>query len=183
MAGYQYLNREEVRRLRDWHTGLNDKGGHGDRARLRRAVEPMDVVPTPTFVRFLQAMPECWQNNGDIPLEDAALVATLVAHVKTDKPSAPPKSFAHYLATSREGSSKPAMSELRFSQLQKSRDLTDFYRRLVRALALLKGDVDIAALANDLLHWQRERRTTPTRRVQDRLAVRWASDYYAGLTE
>lgn len=192
MAGYQYLSDTDVSRLREWHRWLNDKAGRADRARLRRAVEPMDVMPTPAFIRFLKDMPERWQKDEQIRIEDAALVATVIAHVKNDNTSktidvdsseAMDVSFARSLAMPRERGGRPPLSELRFFQLQKSRDTAEFYRRIVRALALLDGRANIASLANDLLHWQREMRTIPARHPQERLAVRWATDYYAVLPD
>ncbi|WP_445365117.1 type I-E CRISPR-associated protein Cse1/CasA [Microbulbifer sp. ANSA001] len=183
MASYQFLKSEDVSKLRAWHTWLNTLEGRADRARLRRAVEPMDALVTSAFIRFLKAMPDRWQNNEDIRLEDAALVATLAAHVSSDTPRDVAKTIAHSLATVDEGNGRPVMSEMRFSQLQRSRDTPEFYRRLVRALRLLSGKADIASLANDLLHWQHERRVAPVRNVRERLAVRWATDYYARLLD
>ncbi|WP_444929797.1 type I-E CRISPR-associated protein Cse2/CasB [Microbulbifer sp. SSSA002] len=192
MAGYQYLSDTDVNRLRAWHRWLNDNAGRADRARLRRAVDPVDVMPTPAFIRFLKDMPERWQQDEQIRIEDAALVATVIAHVKTDNPAkmidgdsskSRDFSFARSLATPRERGGRPPLSELRFFQLQKSRDTAEFYRRIVRALALLDGKASIASLANDLLHWQKEMRTMPARYPQERLAVRWATDYYAVLPD
>ena len=70
------------------------------------------------------------------------------------------------------------MSELRFQQLQKSQTTDDFFRRVCRAVSLLKGKAPVLSLADDILHWLREHRYGPASKATDRLAVRWASDYY-----
>ena len=73
------------------------------------------------------------------------------------------------------------MSELRFQQLQKSRTTGDFYRRVLRAIRLLDGKVNIPSLANDIIHWHQEFDNQIDRKPSNRLAVRWATDYFTAL--
>jgi CRISPR system Cascade subunit CasB len=73
------------------------------------------------------------------------------------------------------------MSELRFQQLQKSRTTDDFYRLVLRAIRLLDGKVNIPSLANDIIHWHREFDNKIARKPSNRLAVRWATDYFTTL--
>lgn len=90
-------------------------------------------------------------------------------------------SFAEQLATPLDGKSKAPMSELRFQQLQKSKTSDDFYRRILRAIRLLDGNVNIFSLANDIIHWHREYEHSIDRNPNKRLAVRWATDYFTAL--
>lgn len=188
---HYFLNEEEKQALQRWHTWLDDN--RGDRARLRRAESPEDILLTDAFFHFLAKMPEQWQQNK--PILTSASIAGALSHVKSDKrmPSriysskdsdAPKKtaSFAEQLATPPEGKSKAPMSELRFQQLQKSPTTDDFYRRIIRAIRLLDGNVNIVSLANDIIHWHREFEHPLDRQLSTkRLAVRWATDYFTAL--
>jgi len=184
------LSPDERNALQRWHRLLDDN--RGDRARLRRAERPEDILLTDAFFHFLQQMPESWQKKNRI-LTSAA-VAGLLSHVKEDKQTLSkvyqpkdenkPKniaSFAEQLATPVEGKKKPPMSELRFQQLQKSRTTDDFYRRVLRAIRLLDGKVNVPSLANDIIHWHQEFDNQIDRKPANRLAVRWATDYFTAL--
>jgi CRISPR system Cascade subunit CasB len=161
-------------RLLEWWEWLDDN--RGDRARLRRVDSPDDVLLTSAFSRFLAEMPDEWSVSGQLPA--SALVAAIVAQVKEDVATS---SFASQLATPKQGSDKPRMSELRFQQLQKSQDPTEFYRRLLRAVRMLDGSVNILSLVEDILHWMHEYRKGVDRNPQKRLAFCWAADYYRAL--
>lgn len=172
---YRFLDESEARnKLLGWWTWLDDN--RGDRARLRRAECPDDALLTGAFLRFLSEMPQGWAEPHHLPA--SALVAAIVAHVKGNQPLT---SFAAQLAAPKEGGDKPRMSELRFQQLQKSHDPSEFFRRLLRAIRILDGNVNILSLANDVLHWMHEYRQGVDRQPQDRLAFCWANDYYRAL--
>lgn len=171
------LTAESRKALVGWWHWLDDN--RGDRAVLRRATIPDDVLLAPAFAHFLQRMPADWSSNQRIPLTDAALVASVLARVRQSAS----KSFAAALATAKEGGGKAAMSELRFQQLQKSRTPEEFFTRICRAVDLLGGTADVASLAEDILHWLEEQRYGPASKPDKRLAVRWASDYYANYKE
>ena len=189
MKGYYFLTSAEVNDLQNWHHWL-DKN-RGDRARLRRADRPEDILLTDAFFNFLQQMSEAWQEKH--PMFTSAAVAGLLSHVRENrqdlsrgyqpKDKNKPKniaSFAEQLATPTRGE-KPPISELRFHQLQKSRTTDDFYRRVLRAIRLLDGKVNIASLANDIIHWHQEFDNQFDRKPTNRLAVRWATDYFTAL--
>lgn len=178
MKTYQYLTENEVNQLRSWHAWLDDN--RGDRAMLRRAQSPEDILLSPAFAHFLGRMPAHWRDPAAMSLLDAAMLAAVLARVKTDDVK---HSFATALAMPKESSSRAAMSELRFQQLQKSRTPEDFFRRLCRAITLLSGKVNIATLADNILQWLREYRYAPARQPDNRLAVRWATDYYTALKD
>jgi CRISPR system Cascade subunit CasB len=172
---YRYLNDPETQdKLLRWWKWL-DKN-RGDRARLRRVESPDDALLTAAFSRFLSVIPECWSEAGHLPA--SALVASIVAHVEKDHTSS---SFAVQLATPKAGGDKPRLSELRFQQLQKSHDPTEFFRRLLRAVRILDGNVNIISLTNDVLHWMHEFQKGVDRDPQSRLAFCWANDYYRVL--
>lgn len=172
---YRFLrNPATCDKLLEWWKWLDDN--RGDRARLRRADGPEDVLLTGAFSRFLSEMPEDWAESGR--LLSSALVAAVVAHVKDNNAAS---SFASQLATPKDGGDKPRMSELRFQQLQKSRDPSEFFRRMLRAVRMLDGNVNILSLAEDMLHWMHEYRKGLDRKPQDRLAFCWANDYYRTL--
>jgi CRISPR system Cascade subunit CasB len=188
MRGY-FLTSTEINNLQNWHYWLDDN--RGDRARLRRAERPEDILLTDALFNFLQRMPETWQEKNSIFI--SAAVAGLLSHVKEDrqvlsrgyqpKDKNKPRniaSFAEQLAIPTRGE-KPPMSELRFQQLQKSLTTDDFYRRVLRAIRLLDGKVNIPSLSNDIIHWHREFDNQVDRKPTNRLAVRWATDYFTAL--
>jgi CRISPR system Cascade subunit CasB len=189
MSEYRFLALAEIHTLKRWHHWLDDN--RGDRARLRRAERPEDILLTDAFFHFLEQMSENWREKNS--MFTSAAVAGLLAHVKEDRQTLSkgyqPKdkkkprkiaSFAEQLATPIKGE-KPSMSELRFQQLQKSRTTDDFYRRVLRAIRLLDGKVNISSLTNDIIHWHQEFENQIDPKPFNRLAVRWATDYFTAL--
>ena len=187
MSQYRFLEYEDIQAIQKWHKSLGDN--RGDRARLRRAENPEDILLTEAFSHFLQQVPESdtWRKD----LATSACIAGALSQVKTDKQSnsriynkkdsdktKKMASFAEQLATPLDGKSKAPMSELRFQQLQKSTSPEDFYRRIIRAIRLLNGQVNISSLANDIIHWHREFEHQFSHSPANRLAVRWATDYF-----
>jgi len=187
MSQYRFLEDKDISAIQTWHSKLNDN--RGDRARLRRAESPEDILLTAAFANFLQQIPESvtWRKE----LIVSACIAGALSQVKMDKQSnsrihnkkgsndtKKMASFAEQLATPLEGKGKAPMSELRFQQLQKSTSPDDFYRRIIRAIRLLKGQVNIISLANDIIHWHKEFEHQSNHSPANRLAVRWATDYF-----
>jgi CRISPR system Cascade subunit CasB len=174
---YQFRNDPAAHeKLLKWWNWLDDN--RGDRARLRRVESPDDALLTAAFSRFLSVMPENWSNRDHLPA--SALVVSILAHIKGNHTAS---SFAAQLATPKEGGDKPRMSELRFQQLQKSQDPTEFFRRLLRAVRMLDGNVNILSLTNDVLHWMHEYQKGVGRNPQARLAFCWANDYYRAISK
>ncbi len=182
--------------IQSWHTSLDENKNHGYRARLRRAESPEDILLTDAFFHFLEWMKPLTEWSEKTPILTKASIAGAVAGVKANKQTAsrinPSKntteatvryaSFAEQLATPIDGKSKAPMSELRFQQLQKSTSPDDFYRRILRAIRLLDGNVNVVSLAYDIAHWHREfNQIADYRNPKDRLAVRWATDYFTAL--
>ena len=178
MSNDYFLNKAEKDALQNWHKWLDDN--RGDRARLRRAESPEDILLTDAFFHFLNKMPEMFPQKlpEDQRLYVSATIAGLLSHVDKDDPAL---SFPTQLAIPMKGKSKAPMSELRFQQLQKSPTIDDFYRRIIRAIRLLGKSVNIASLANDIIHWHQEFEKPIGRHPAKRLAVRWATDYFTAL--
>lgn len=177
MTYYHRLKDEDERQaLIAWWHWLDDN--RGERAVLRRAASADDILLTPAFARFLAFMPERWSTPQY--LFDSAMVAGLLTRVKENEHK---NTFAKALALPKQGGSKAAMSELRFLQLQKSRDPDEFFLRVSRAIALLGGRVHILSLADGVLHWLLEHRRVIDREPTKRLAVRWATDYYTSFKD
>jgi CRISPR system Cascade subunit CasB len=172
---YRFLNElGDRKRLLTWWESLDEN--RGDRARLRRAERPDDVLLTEPFFRFLQQMPPEWAEPEEVL--SSAIVAAALSHVKEPRDS---ETFPTQLASPKQGGKKARMSELRFQQLQKSRDPEEFFRRLLRAIHLAESRVNIISLAESILHWMHEYRYGVDREPQKRLVVRWATDYYMAL--
>lgn len=190
MSKYYFLEHEERQALQGWHKWLDEN--RGDRARLRRAESPEDILLTDAFFHFLQKMPDTDKWRKDL-LTSACIAGALsqvkdnnqsVSRIHRKKDDEAPReiaSFSEQLATPIEGKSKAPMSELRFQQLQKSKTTDDFYRRIIRAIRLLNGQVNIISLANDIIHWHREFENSVSHIPANRLAVRWATDYFTAL--
>jgi len=177
MSQYYFFKYEDIQAIQQWHKGLDEN--RGDRARLRRAGSPEDILLTSAFFNFLEEMKETnWQEH--IPILTSATIAGVLSHVK---PNDENKSFAEQLATPLEGKKKAPMSELRFQQLQKSPSPEDFYRRIIRAIQLLKGQVNIVSLAHDIIQWHKEFEHPASYSATNRLAVRWATDYFTVLAK
>jgi len=176
MFYYRLKLEDDRKRLISWWRRLDAE--RGERAILRRAETADDVLLTPAFNNFLQRMSPDWRERFN--LFDSAMVAGLLARVSEHEPGL---GFATALATPKRGAGKAAMSELRFAQLQKSRNPDEFFRRIGRALALISGRVDVRSLADDILHWLLEHRRIVDREPNKRLAVRWANDYYTSFRD
>jgi len=192
MSQYYFFEYEDIQAIQRWHKWLDDN--RGDRARLRRADSPEDILLTEAFFHFLQQMPDSdiWRKD----LAVSACVAGALSQVKIDRQTVSRisnkkdtekakaiASFAEQLATPLETRGKAPMSELRFQQLQKSPSPEDFYRRIIRAIQLLKGQVNIISLAHDIIQWHKEFEHPASHSPTNRLAVRWATDYFTAYAK
>jgi len=149
----------------------------GKRALLRRCVTPDDALLTEGFRDLWFHLPETRRRRQD--MQAWGMVATVLADVRHHEPD---RTFAYAMASEpTPDSSTPRVSELRFQQLLWSRTLEDFTRRARRMVHLIDQRVDVRSLADDLLHWNREKFGFSSHRPDDRLAVRWANDYYTQL--
>ena len=72
---YYFLNAAEKHALQSWHVGLDDN--RGDRARLRRAESPEDILLTDAFFHFLAKMPEMFSQK--LPQDQKLYVSAAIA--------------------------------------------------------------------------------------------------------
>ncbi|PCK01708.1 MAG: type I-E CRISPR-associated protein Cse2/CasB [Alteromonadaceae bacterium] len=173
---YWKLSDDERDKLKSWWVWLDDNCG--DRAILRRASSPDDILLSEAFSKFIKQMPATWLSGERIQYTDASMIAAVVARIKVHNEK---QSFAKSLAVPSGDKSNHPLSELRFSQLQKSRSEQEFFTRICRAIQLIGGKVNIISITEDMLQWLLEFRQGQARKPQQRLAVRWANDYYANL--
>lgn len=125
--------------LFEWWKGLEDN--RGDRAQLRRARNPAEVVFVPMYHRLYHQL-----RLAD--REALACVAGLCAHVKASDVA---KTIAERMA---DGSNdKAKVSGLRFRRLLKIDDRDEFYNAMRRIIQLLESVVNIYSLAQTVYWW------------------------------
>lgn len=192
---YQVLRDESQRRrllvwwarLHGHHSLLKQLVGEGgppsfppaQRAELRRCHTVDDVLLTEGFRNLWFSLDTETQKN-EADMLAWGMVAGALADVRQHDAS---NSFAAALGSQKEKTGKPYASELRFAQLQKSDGMDSLLRRCRRSIALLGGTVNVTSLADGILHWAREHQGTTTSTANQRLAVRWATDYFTALAE
>lgn len=173
---HAFWNEEDHQKLRTWWTSL--KSNPGWRAELRRAEGPADVLLSQGF-RYLCFELAGWWTQEERLLALAA-IAGILSHVEKNDET---KSFAAQCATPGEkNKDKPRMSELRFSQLQKSRTLDELYIRMIRAIRLIGKHSNIISIADSIFHWTSEMidgeiDSDPRKRI----LVRWGLDYFQAI--
>lgn len=156
----------------------------GVRAMLRRAPDPDSALLTEGFRHLWLALPPKWRQSRDMLAWGC--VAAVLADVRRDDAR---RSFAAAMGSEPDqDAGKPCVSELRFAQLQRCSDLGEFMKRIRRVLPLLSRDksrsnvrVNVLSLADNILHWHREKSGQLSRLPERRLAVRWATDYFSEL--
>lgn len=156
------LSEEQREGLLRWWYGLDQN--RADRAHLRHASHPDEIVLSDAFARFEEkAM------LPDAPAERLcyAAVAGLLAHVYEWSSDDLCQQMAGQTASGRER----AVSESRLQRLLRTETLGDLYEQLRRVLDLLgpRPATNIVRLADDVLHWG------------PAVQQRWADDYYAEL--
>ncbi|MGE4297274.1 MAG: type I-E CRISPR-associated protein Cse2/CasB [Desulfovibrionaceae bacterium] len=148
--------------LHAWWLGLETR--RGDRAELRRAATPADVILCEGFYHLLNDLRDDYAISPR-SLPKLALVAGVTAHVRTEDA----RPFAKQLASPKDGGSSAAMSGLRFRRLLQT-DAADpdaLFVALVRAVRLAGNRANLASLANAAYWWN------------EKLRRDWAVDYYA----
>lgn len=148
--------------LLSWWKGLeHDKG---ERAFMRRASAPGEVVFSPAYHRLLSQL----QRDGRyIDREALAGVAGLAAHVKGHTDGA---SLSKQMAKPRSSGSGARVSGLRFRRLLAVSDRGELYPLMIRVIRLLGDQVNLVSLANGVYWWNDK---------TDKTKKDWAYDYYA----
>lgn len=147
---YTFWKEEDHVKLRTWWALL--KNNPGWRAELRRAENPADVLLTQGFRQLCFDLAGWW--TLEPRLLGLAAVAGILSHVETNDESC---SFAARCALPGEKNrDKPVMSELRFSQLIKSRTLDELFIRMIRAIKLTGKKTNVVSVADTVFHWIKE---------------------------
>lgn len=146
--------------LHEWWKGLEHD--RGERAALRRAKSPAEVVFSPTYHQLLHQLQ---QKDYTVYREALAVVAGLSAHVKEDTGSA--RSLAEQMASPKSSGSGARISGLRFRRLLAIEQREELYPLMIRVIRLLDKKVNLVSMANSVYYWGNER----TRK-------NWAYDYY-----
>lgn len=158
----------------------------GLRAVLRRCESADAAVLTEAFRKLWQMLENDKEGVGDgrreCHIEAWACAALVAAELRDETPGVTP---GRALGSQRKETDRPCMSELRFQQLQQSQSPDELVRRMRRAIALVgQKNVSVVNLVDDVLLWCQERRdpsAAARRRVEDRIAFRWANDYFTTL--
>ncbi|MCL1476305.1 type I-E CRISPR-associated protein Cse2/CasB [Marinobacter sp. M3C] len=150
----------------------------GVRAELRRCHTVDEVFLTEGF-RLLWMPLSAHEEGFPGDMVAWATVVAVLADVRTNSDMP----FATALGSQKEQTGKPYVSELRFSQLQKSADADSFLRRARRSVALLGQTAAVLSLADNTLHWHREKQGLYAAKPTHRLAVRWATDYFTAMAK
>ncbi len=120
-----------------------------------------------------------------------ACIAGVIADVRNDitppfgsdkKEDKAMRSIASMAGTPVENSSRSHLSELRFQQLQTADTDEEFLMLMRRLVKRLKRNAPIARLADDILCWFAEYHDRIPREVEKRIALKWASEYYAAAS-
>lgn len=151
----------------------------GQRAELRRCHTVDDVLMTEGFRNLWFTMGE-ETHGAEADMLAWGIVAGVLAEVRQHDASEP---FAAMMGMQKEKTGKPYVSELRFAQLQKSDGMDSFLRRCRRSIALLGKRAHVTSLADGILQWAREHQFSTSSPTNQRLAVRWATDYFTALAQ
>lgn len=169
-----FWNEEDQEKLLSWWTKL--KENHGCRAELRRTEKPEDVLLTKGFRSlYYELAGTYWIREKN--LLGLAAVAGVLSHVEGNNTT---HSFAESCAIPEKD--KPAVSEMRFSQLQKSRTLDELFTRMRRAIRLLSKKANVISVTDSILHWYTEMvKHKVEEEPRNRINVRWGLEYFQNL--
>lgn len=159
-----------------WKEVLDEN--RGARARLRRCREPMQVLLHSSFYQLNESLPD-WPQKQSLAL---AAIAGLIANTEKNDANMPGMSFPEQLGSPKTEGGPPLMSENRFRQLIKSRDWPEFYRRMRRAIKMVKSNANILSIADFVLQFGIEQRGYVPHEPSRGFQFRFAEDYFeAGL--
>ncbi len=187
MNNYVVLrNEQDQQKLLSWWRSLNghsEDGNEGSghrawRAELRRAENPEDVLLSKAFRSlYLEMVDTSWAKNEYLLALSA--VAGILSHISEHKPT---QSFAETCARPLEGKQKSPVSELRFSQLQKSKTLDELFQRMRRVLQLIDRKANVLSVADSILHWYKEMvNGKPEAEPRNRIRVHWGLEYFQNM--
>lgn len=130
------------------------------RARLRRVTSPAEAVAVEAVHDLNTALTAVGYGLRAQP-DRLMLIAVALGHVKEHR-----RGRRAALAFGEPMGERRRLGAIRFEALIRASDPETLVRPLVRALGVVDGRVDAAALADDLFHWS------------DRVRANWCFDYY-----
>lgn len=166
--------RAEPREVRWWRRYVGPESTYpGVRAQLRRCRSSQDALGVPAAV-LLATMLGGLKSAGDGRLGRALDLARVLSHVRLHESATRPMRSAGYDRFPHgQSDEKPKkLSEQRFRRLLEVQEGEELVTAFVRLIALLDGQVNVAAVSRAFLDW-----THPDRGDEVRKA--WAFDYYA----
>jgi len=150
---------DSIKILADWWKSLENE--RGERATLRRATSPTEVIFSPAYHQFFGRLR---QEGYSVSREGVAAVAGLAAHVKEDAGAA--VSLSKQMAIPKAGGASARVSGLRFRRLLAVGERDELYTQMIRVIRLLDGRVNLESLASSIYWWNEGTRK------------QWAYDYY-----
>lgn len=148
--------------LFEWWSGL-DKN-RGARAELRRCNTPLEVMMTPSFHYARRRLLERRLDEEESRNDRLPLVIGLASHVTSSL-----QRDAHVALPSLPDAfsrgDRPKVSPLRFRQILEAHDDDELFTRVRRVLPMVRNEISVFSLANDLYWWG------------DRTRKRWVYDY------
>lgn len=169
------LSVNELNSLNELNKGYTKTAGSAQRAVLRRCTSIDAACMTEGFRSLWSALGKADDQSGRIPLEVCAAIAAVLSQIKADEPGL---SFAAAAGRQNEKGRIP-VSEMRFARLQDARTLDELVTRLRRLLPLIKYNADVSLLAEHIVDWSRQKQSNRSVAPSQRIAMRWAMDYYA----
>lgn len=146
------------------------------KAILRKCKSIDEVLMTEPFQHLWLTLPEAKRTPKRMPL--VAMLAWLLANVKTDGEKTLPKAMAERTTADSES---PKVSQLRFQQLINAKSPEDFNRRMRRILTQINGTVSVPRFASDVENWYWQTQLSTPPAPEKRQTLRWAMDYYQAL--
>nr|WP_275659647.1 type I-E CRISPR-associated protein Cse2/CasB [Shewanella insulae] len=150
------------------------------RAELKRCESSEQIMLSEGFrALWLPLMNQLDSHNEDqvdikLNIEAWAVVAGVLADVRANSTNP----FAHDLGLINPETDKPVVSELRFQQLQASKNSDELLTRARRLVKQLGSKANPVSVADDILCWFQEQSQSRPQQADKRLAVRWARSYY-----
>jgi len=144
------------------------------KAQLKRCQSADSAMLTDGFRALWLSLDNDITNKTDGNIIEAwATIAVALAQVKVDS------NLKLAQAAGMKGpGGNSVVSELRFSQLQNSKNPQDLLRRLRRIIQQVKGEVNVVNLADNIHQWFSEHHQLRPRKADKRISVQWAMDYY-----
>ncbi len=143
------------------------------KAQLRRCNTDESTILSEGFRSLWSSLPTEITDKSEFTMTRWSVIAQVLVCVKT----ASENSIA-FEAGKKETGDKSIVSELRFAQLQNAKTSDELVVRLRRILQQVKGKTSPVKIAIDIERWFVEQNNNQPHKASERLAVRWAMDYY-----